>query len=73
VVVLRPEYENQMEGSLCKRTLHYYVTYRSIEALIGLLRYFFFFFAAFFFAAFFFFAIIFVTSFRLIESFHISG
>jgi hypothetical protein len=46
-----------MEGSLRRRTLHYYVTYHSIEILIGLLRYFFFFFLAFF-LAFFFFAII---------------
>jgi hypothetical protein len=51
------KYENQMEDSLCRRTLHCYVTYHSVEILIGLLRYFFFFFAAFFFAAFFFFAI----------------
>jgi hypothetical protein len=57
----RPEYRNQMEGSLEKRTLHYYVTYRSIEMLTKLLRYLFFFLAFFFvafFLAFFFFAII---------------
>jgi hypothetical protein len=55
-----PECRNRMEGSLKKRTLHYYVTYRSIEMLTKLLRYFFFF-LAFFFVAFFlafFFAII---------------
>jgi len=61
MVVLKPEYGNQMEGSLCQRTLHYYVTYHCVEILIGLLRYLFFFLAFFFvafFLAFFFFAII---------------
>jgi hypothetical protein len=49
-----------MEGSLAKRTLHSYVTYRSIEILTKLLPYLFFF-LAFFFVVFFlafFFAII---------------
>jgi hypothetical protein len=62
MVVLKTGYGNQMEGSLCQRTLRYYVTYHSIETLIGLLRYLFFFFLPFFFVAFFlaffFFAII---------------
>jgi hypothetical protein len=56
-----PECRNKMEGSLCERTLHYYVTYHSIEILTKLLRYLFFFLAFFFdafFLAFFFFAII---------------
>jgi hypothetical protein len=56
-----PECRNRMEGSLEKRTLHSYVTYRSIEMLTKLLRYFFLFLAFFFvafFLAFFFFAII---------------
>jgi hypothetical protein len=56
-----PECRNKMEGSLFKRTLHSYVTYRSIEMLTKLLRYLFFFLAFFFvafFLAFFFFAII---------------
>jgi hypothetical protein len=53
-----PECKNTMEGSLLAREPSIgYVTYRSIEILVRLLRYFFFF-LAFFFAAFFFFAII---------------
>lgn len=57
-----PECRNRMEGSLKKRTLHSYVTYRSIEMLTKLLPYLLqIFFLAFFFVAFFlafFFAII---------------